>query len=322
MTADLRVAVIGAGYLGTFHAEKYAAMPGVRLVGLAEVNGEQGARAAARARAAGAGAGEVRVVADFRELLGDVDAVSVAVPTQLHHEIVVACLDAGVDVIVEKPMTTTVEEARDLIARAARRQRILAVGHLERFNPAVVALAGLIEEPMFIEVHRLGVFSERGTDVDVVRDLMIHDIDVVLNFVRAPLAEVRAVGVPVIARTIDIANARLEFANGCTANVTASRVSRDRMRKIRFFQRDVYVSVDYQTQQLAIVRRIPPGQPGELAEIAGEERALPKRDALADELAAFAASVRSRAPAPVSGEDGLRALEVAERIVEAMRRYA
>ncbi len=318
---DLRVAVIGAGHLGTFHAEKYAAMPGVRLVGLAEVNGEQGARAAARARAAGPGAGEVRVVADFRDLLRDVDAVSIAVPTQLHHEIVAACLDAGVDVLVEKPMTATVEEARDLIARAARRQRVLAVGHLERFNPAVVALGGLIEEPMFIEVHRLGVFSERGTDVDVVRDLMIHDIDVVLNFVRAPLAEVRAVGVPVIARTVDIANARLEFANGCVANVTASRVSRDRMRKIRFFQRDVYVSVDYQTQQLTIVRRIQPADPNDLAEIAGEQRSLPKRDALADELAAFVAAVRSRAPAPVTGEDGLRALEVAERIVEAMRRY-
>jgi predicted dehydrogenase len=318
---DLRVAVIGAGHLGTFHAEKYAAMPGVRLVGLAEVNGEQGARAAARAMAAGPGAGEVRVVADFRDLLRDADAVSIAVPTQLHHEIVAACLDAGVDVLVEKPMTATVEEARDLIARAARRQRVLAVGHLERFNPAVVALRGLIEEPMFIEVHRLGVFSERGTDVDVVRDLMIHDIDVVLNFVRAPLAEVRAVGVPVIARTVDIANARLEFANGCVANVTASRVSRDRMRKIRFFQRDVYVSVDYQTQQLTIVRRIQPADPNDLAEIAGEQRSLPKRDALADELAAFVAAVRSRAPAPVTGEDGLRALEVAERIVEAMRRY-
>ncbi|HWP35405.1 MAG TPA: Gfo/Idh/MocA family oxidoreductase [Thermodesulfobacteriota bacterium] len=318
--ADVRVAVIGAGYLGAFHAEKYAAMPGVRLVGLADVDRERAARVADRIAAA---AGRpVRAVADFRELLGEVDAVSIAVPTQAHYAVAAACLDAGVDVLVEKPMAATVAEAEDLIARASRGGRILAVGHLERFNPAVTALAGLVEDPMFIEVHRLGVFSERGTDVDVVRDLMIHDLDVVLTFVRAPLADVRAVGVPVIAATLDIANARLEFANGCVANVTASRVSRERMRKIRFFQRDVYVSVDYLAQELTVVRRLPPAAPGGRPEIVGEQRSLPKRDALADELAAFVAAVRTRRPAPVSGEDGLRALAVAERIVEVMRRYA
>jgi predicted dehydrogenase len=316
------VAVAGAGHLGSFHAEKYAAMPEVRLVAIADPVRGRAVRAAERARKAGPGAEGVEVVGDVRALVGRADAVSVAVPTHLHHEVAGLLLDAGVDVLVEKPLAAGVGEARDLIARAAAGGRVLAVGHLERFNPAVVALAGLLDEPMFIEVHRLGVFSERGTDVDVVRDLMIHDIDVLLNFVTAPLDDVRAVGVPVVGGTIDIANARLEFANGCVANVTASRVSRERMRKIRFFQRDLYVSVDYQAQELALVRRVPPGHPGDLAEIVGEQRALERRDALADEVAAFVEAVRTRNRPPVSGEDGLRALEVAERIVEAMRPYA
>ncbi len=320
-TPALRVGVVGAGYLGTFHAEKYAAMPGIRLVALVEPDRPQGERSAARARTAGPAASEVRVVADLERILGEVDAVSVAVPTHLHHAVAGRCLDAGVDVLLEKPMTATTDEARDLIARAARSGRILAVGHLERFNPAVTALAGLIDAPMFIEVHRLGVFSPRGTDVDVVRDLMIHDLDVVLTFVKAPLTDVRAVGVPVIAQTVDIANARLEFGNGCVANVTASRVSREKVRKIRFFQRDLYVSVDYQAQELTVIRRRPPESPGGLAEIAGEQRALPRRDALADEVAAFVEAVRTRRQPPVTGEDGLRALEAAERIVEAMRQY-
>ncbi|HEX7128431.1 MAG TPA: Gfo/Idh/MocA family oxidoreductase [Thermodesulfobacteriota bacterium] len=322
MTGPLRVAVVGAGYLGAFHAEKYAALPDVRLVALVDPDTARAGRAAERARKAGPAAADVRVAADLAEVLGEIDAASVAVPTHLHHAVAVRCLEAGVDVLIEKPMTTTTDEARDLIARAARSGRVLAVGHLERFNPAVAALGEILDEPMFVEVHRLGVFSERGTDVDVVRDLMIHDLDVVLTFVHAPLVEVRAVGVPVIARTVDIANARLEFGNGCVANVTASRVSRERMRKIRFFQRDLYVSVDYQAQQLTLVRRLPPERPDDLPEIVGEQRALPRRDALADEVAAFVAAVRTRGRPPVSGEDGLRALEAAERIVDAMRRYA
>jgi predicted dehydrogenase len=316
----LRVAVAGVGYLGAFHAEKYAAMPGVRLVGLADPDPERRGRAAGRVRAAGAG--EPRLVADVRELLGQVDAVSVAVPTRLHHAVALACLDAGADVLVEKPMAATVAEARDLVDRAARLGQILAVGHLERFNPAVVALAEILESPMFIEVHRLGTFTERGIDVDVVRDLMIHDLDVVLTFVRAPVVSVQAVGVPVVAETVDIANARLEFANGCVANVTASRVSRERMRRIRFFQRDLYVSVDYEAQELTLVRRMPATRPSGLVEITGERLALPRRDALAEELADFVEAVRGRRRPAVSGEDGLRALEVAERIVEAMPRYA
>lgn len=322
MTDPLRVAVVGAGYLGAFHAEKYAALPDVRLVALVDPDTARAGRAAERARKAGPSAADVRVTADLDEILGEIDAASVAVPTHLHHAVAARCLEAGVDVLIEKPMTTTTDEARDLIARAARGGRVLAVGHLERFNPAVAALGEILDEPMFVEVHRLGVFSERGTDVDVVRDLMIHDLDVVLTFVHAPLVEVRAVGVPVIARTVDIANARLEFGNGCVANVTASRVSRERMRKIRFFQRDLYVSVDYQAQHLTLVRRLPPEGPNDLPEIVGEQRTLPRRDALADEVAAFVAAVRTRGRPPVSGEDGLRALEVAERIVDAMRRYA
>jgi predicted dehydrogenase len=318
----LRVAVAGTGYLGAFHAEKYASLPDVRLVGLADPDTARARRVAERARAAGPGAEAPEIVADIRDLLGAVDAVSVAVPTHLHHAVAGACLDGGADVLVEKPMTATVDEARDLIGRAARGQRVLAVGHLERFNPAVQALEAILDDPKFVEVHRLGVFSERGTDVDVVRDLMIHDLDVVLQFVKAPLADVRAVGVPVVARTLDIANARLEFANGCVANLTASRVSRERMRRIRFFQRDCYVAVDYQAQELAIIRRTPPSAPGELAEIAGERRALPRRDALLDELADFVRAVRTRGRPGVTGEDGLRALEAADRIVEAMPPYA
>ncbi len=234
----LRAAVIGAGYLGRFHAQKWASLTGCRLVAIADPSE---AVRAALAQELG-----VEAVADWRALLGRVEAVSIAAPTALHHPIALACLEAGLHVLVEKPVTTTVAEARELIEAAARRQRVLQVGHLERFNAAVLAIEGIVTRPRFIESHRLAPFRQRGTDVSVVLDLMIHDIDLIQSIVRSPLTAVDAVGSSVFSDDLDIANARLRFASGCVANVTASRVSLKTERKLRLFQDDLYLSLDLQ----------------------------------------------------------------------------
>src|SRR6185436_4539265 len=235
--SEVRAAVIGVGYLGSFHAEKYASLPGVRLVGVVDADGE---RAEAIGKRLGAPA-----FPNYRALLGQVDCASIAVPTAAHFAIARELLEREVDVLVEKPIAATAAEGRHLVELAAARGRILQVGHLERFNPAIRSLAGILTRPRFIECHRLAPFVERGTDVDVILDLMIHDLDVILSIVDAPIERIEAVGVPVISETVDIANARLRFADGAIANVTASRVALKRERKIRFFQSDAYVSVDY-----------------------------------------------------------------------------
>lgn len=306
----LRAAVVGVGYLGRFHAEKYAAEPDAELVAVVDVDAEAAGAVAAETGAA--------ALVDFRDLRGRVDCATVAVPTPLHRDIGVALLDAGIDVLVEKPIAASLGEARDLVSAADRAGRILQVGHLERFNPAIRDLRTVLTRPRFIECHRLAPFVERGTDVDVVLDLMIHDLDVILSMIPAPVASVEAVGVPVLTASPDIANARLRFEDGAIANVTASRVSLKRERKLRIFQPDTYISLDYGEKRLRICRREPAQAEG-LPSIAVEEREFGAEDALAYEVRAFLDAVRTRRPPLVSGREGLRAMELAYRILDAIR---
>jgi predicted dehydrogenase len=306
MTRPLRAAVIGVGYLGRFHAEKYAAHPEAELVAVVDIDAD-------RARAVAEGLG-VAAVTDYRQLLGSIDCASIVVPTQQHYAVAHELLGAGVDVLVEKPLTTTLDDGKRLVEDAARRGRVLQVGHLERFNPAIRAVEGFITQPRFIECHRLAPFTERGTDVDVVLDLMIHDLDLILSMVPSPVRSVEAVGVPVLTPSVDIANARLRFADGCIANVTASRVSAKRERKLRLFQADAYVSIDFGERTVRIFRR-EEGEDGQLA-LTAEERVVEEGDALAAEIDAFLRAVRDREAPPVTGWDGLRALEIAHVIRE------
>jgi predicted dehydrogenase len=305
-TGPLRAAVVGVGHLGRFHAEKYATLDGVRLAGVVDRDPE-------RARQVADALG-VRVFTDHRALAGAVDCASVAVPTADHAAVARDLLAAGIDVLIEKPLASTVAEGAALVEAAATHGRILQVGHLERFNPALRAAAAVITEPRFLECHRLAPFVERGTDVDVIRDLMIHDLDVIQSFIAAEVEAVEAVGVPVLTPRVDIANARLRFANGCIANVTASRVSMKRERMLRLFQPDAYVAIDYDQRKVRIVRRIPARAPGALAEIEADEHDAGQGDPLRDEIASFVDAVRTRSTPLVSGRDGLRALQLAERI--------
>jgi predicted dehydrogenase len=298
------VGVVGVGYLGKFHAEKYAASNKATLVGVVDVNEERALEIAKNLR--------TQALTDYRQLFGQVQCVSIAVPTQLHYRIARDFLEAGVDVLVEKPLTPDIATARDLVDLAQAKQRILQVGHLERFNPAIRRLESVIKEPKFVECHRLAPFVDRGTDVDVVLDLMIHDIDVIASLVRSPVKRVEAVGVPVLTDKPDIANARIAFADGCIANVTSSRVSMKRERKVRFFQPDAYISIDYDQRRAQIFHKPPPGA-GWL-DIRGENIEIKEGDALADEIDSFLNCVRTRALPLVSGVEGLRALEIASMI--------
>ena len=304
----VRTAVIGVGYLGRFHAQKYATLPRSRLV--AVVDADPGARDRVAAEVG------CRAIADFREILGEVDAVSIATPTPAHYGIARECLERGVHVLVEKPVTETLDEARSLIDVAARSGRILQVGHLERFNPAILALEGTLGSPRFVESHRLAPFKERGTDVNVVLDLMIHDIDLIQSLVRAPITSIDAVGTSVFSAGLDIANARIRYANGCVANTTASRISMKMERKLRIFQDDAYVSIDLQQKVLTIVRKPPEGSGATLGQVSIEERSYDQGDALRREIEAFLESICEERPPVVSGADGLRALETALRITE------
>jgi predicted dehydrogenase len=245
-----------------------------------------------------------------------VDAVSIATPTPLHHEIAKHCLERGLHVLVEKPIAQTPGQARELIEIAARHDCVLQVGHLERFNAAILALGDMLGQPRFIESHRLAPFKQRGTDVNVVLDLMIHDIDLIQSLVRAPIESIDAVGAAVFSPEIDIANARIRYAGGCVANTTASRVSLKTERKLRLFQDDAYVSIDLQQKVLTIVRKPPPGSDSAPGQVVIEERSYERGDALELEIRAFLRSIREGRPAVVSGEEGLRALETAIRITE------
>ena len=302
----LRVAVIGVGHLGKHHARILASLPGVELVAVVDTN-----RGRAEEIAAAHG---TQPLFDARDLDGRVDAVTVAVPTAIHRDIARPFLEAGVAALVEKPLARSLAEADDLIATAHQRNTTLAVGHTERFNPAVAAARQFLNDPRFIEVHRLGTFPERSLDIDVVFDLMIHDLDVVLSLVSSEVVDVDAVGVPVLTSRVDIANARLRFANGCIANLTASRISRDRVRKIRFFQPSAYVSIDYAAQKLEIYRLETGDGPTPI--IQGGDVAVENDEPLRLELADFAGAVVSRHPPRVTGEQGRRALELAQQITD------
>ncbi len=306
----LRVGVVGVGYLGRFHAQKYATQPEVALVAIVDTNVTRAAEIAAECH--------TTALMDYREIFGQVDCVSIAVPTQFHYDVARDFLLHGIDVLVEKPMTVTAVEGRALVELAAQRQRILQVGHLERFNSALRSLSGILTSPRFIECNRVAPFVERGTDVDVVRDLMIHDLDVILSLVQSPVTSIEAFGVPVLTSEPDIANARLRFASGCIADVTASRVALKRERKMRVFQPDTYLVVDYGEHRIRICRREPGAQPGTLPNITFEEREVGGEDALEEEIRAFLQAVRDRSRPIVSGEDGLQALEMAERIVSCL----
>jgi predicted dehydrogenase len=296
----LRVGVVGVGHLGRHHARIYAAMPTVQLVGIADINSERGQELAAEYR--------TTYYQDYRALIPQVDAISLAVPTTAHCEIACEFLMAGVAVLVEKPIACTLAQADQMIALAKAKGVCLQVGHLERFNPAVVAVRELVTTPRFFEVHRLSLFSPRSLDIDVVMDLMIHDLDIINYLVQSPLTNISAVGVPVISPRFDIANARLEFANGCIANITASRISNERTRKLRLFQPNDYISLDYLHQQAGIWSLRPAaGMP------VIETRALPitKDEPLRLEIAAFVTAVTQQQPPLVDGQQGRVALDLA-----------
>ncbi len=312
---ELRAAVVGAGRLGAFHARKYAAMAGVRLTHVVDID-------FARARALASELGAV-AFGGHRELAGQVDLASVAAPGVSHHAIASELMAAGIDVLVEKPMAATFTEARDLKEIARRTGRILQVGHLERFNPAVMRLRSIVAGPRFVECHRLAPFTERGVDVDVVLDLMVHDLDVILCVTGASeVTALEALGVAVLTDQIDVANARIRFANGLIANLNASRVAPRRERKIRFFQPDAYISVDYEARRIQIYRKSPPPPGSAFPTISAEQIEFGDADPLRDEIAAFVASVRARTPPPVTADDGLRVMELSDRIRLAMESAA
>jgi predicted dehydrogenase len=306
---SIKAGVVGVGYLGKFHAEKYANMDDVELVGIVDTNAEALETVSKNL--------SVPAYNDHRALIGNVDAVSIVVPTPLHYPVAVDFLSNGTDVLVEKPMTTTIAEADGLIELARTHNRILQVGHLERFNAALLAIEDVLDKPVFIESHRLAPFKERSLDVDVILDIMIHDIDIILNATRSPATAIHAVGVPVISKhKNDIANVRVEFESGCVANVTASRISAKEMRKIRIFQQDSYLSIDFAAQAVEVYRKHPTSDPDSMPEISYEKIDIGQGDSLKKEIAAFLSSVRHRTEPEVSGQAGRNALKVALEIVE------
>ena len=302
---QIRTAIIGVGHMGRYHAEKFAACEGAELV--AVVDSDPG-RTGPLAQKLGCAA-----IADYRQVFGQVDAAVIATPTAQHCEIALACLGAGMHVLIEKPITRTVAEADALIAAAKQRGLVLQVGHVERHNIAFRALAARMDRPLFIDAERLSGFKQRGTDVDVVLDLMIHDIDLALGLARSEVVALSASGFRVLTQDIDIANARIEFANGCVANLSASRVSQSPVRKLRVFQPGLYVSADLQGGRLRYVRQAN----GALEET---DEVHETGDALAAQAREFVAAVRSLAPVKVSGADGRQALALALQVGELVNR--
>lgn len=308
---SIRTAVVGVGYLGKFHAEKYAAIADSELIGVADPNRENAENVASQH--------QVEAFTDYHDLLDKVDAVSIVTPTTLHHEIAKTFLERGVHVLVEKPITVTADQAQDLVEVARANDLILQVGHLERFNAAMLDLDQVLTQPKFIETHRLAPYKPRATDVDVILDLMIHDIDIILSIVHSELVDIAVSGTHVLSSETDIANARLTFANGCVANVTASRISLKTERKMRIFQANAYISIDFQNRIFSFHRKgegeMFPGVPN----IDSKETIYEDGDALMAEISAFIGCVRERRRPLVSGEDGLQALQTANRIRELLK---
>jgi predicted dehydrogenase len=307
----VRVAVVGTGEFGRNHARVYRELENVEFAGVFD---QDAARAGEIAKEF-----QTRAFQEVGELRGAVDAASVAVPTVAHREIGCRLLEMGIDALVEKPMARTVQEADELIAASKRNGRILQVGHVERFNPAVLAVEPVVNRPLFFEVHRLGVFTPRSLDVDVIYDLMIHDLDILLALVGEPVVEVKAVGIPVLTEKVDIAHARLEFAGGAVANVTSSRVSTERVRKMRFFQQHEYISLDYARRDAL---RIGVKRPGPQPEFGFEKLPAPAVEPLRAELEAFVEAVKTRVAPKTDGPAGRAALELASRVMESIREHA
>jgi predicted dehydrogenase len=305
-----RVAVIGVGALGKHHARILAALPDVELVAIVDIN-------ESRAREIG-GLVNALPFTNASDVLGRVDAVSIAVPTESHLSVALPFLQRGIGVLVEKPLARNAAEAQQMIDTAEASGGVFGVGHTERHNPAVAAVRPLLDHPRFIEVHRLGTFPDRSLDIDVVFDLMIHDLDVVLSIVPSEVVAVEAVGVAVLTPRPDIANARLKFASGCIANITASRISKDRVRKIRVFQRDAYLSVDYAAQEVERWRLVKGS--GAMPAIDGGKLKIDQEEPLKRELADFVAAVREKRAPGVTGADGLRAINLAQRVTDEINR--
>ena len=307
----MKAAVIGVGHLGRHHARILASLPGITLAGVVDTNRDRASQVAAEHG--------TQAFGEFREMTGKVDIVVVAVPTESHAAVTMPLIEAGVHALVEKPLAQTVAEADALIAAAKTASVVLAVGHSERFNPAVAAARPYVTDPRFIEVHRLGTFPDRSLDIDVVLDLMIHDLDLILSLVPSEVEGVEAVGVPVLTPKVDIANARIRFANGCIANLTASRISREPVRKIRFFQRDSYVSIDTASREVELYKLVP--QQGTLPKIGGGKLDVSGDEPLKRELEDFVAAVRDGHAPAVTGDQGRSALALAIRIVDLMKEH-
>lgn len=306
----IRVAVVGCGEFGRNHARVYRELDGVELAGVVDLDPARAAAAAAEFA--------TQVIPTFEALQGKVDAASVAVPTVAHAEVGCHLIDMGLDVLVEKPMAKDLANADALLAAAGRNGRILQVGHVERFNPAVLAVQPILKRPLFFEVHRLGIFTPRSLDVDVIYDLMIHDLDILLALVNETVTEVKAVGIPVLTDKVDIAHARLEFEGGAVANITASRVSTERVRKMRFFQEHEYISLDYARRDAL---RVSVKKPGPQPEFNFEKLQAPEKEPLRAELEAFVAAVRTRQEPPTSGKSGRAALELAVRVMASIQEH-
>lgn len=305
----IKIGIVGIGHLGTYHLEKYNMLGNCTIVGVADIVEERTREASRRFNC--------EAFADYHDLIGKVDAVSIAVPTNEHYAIARDFLSAGVDTLLEKPITSTIEEADELIAIAESQRAILQIGFVERFNPAIRALNTIIEKPLFIEAHRLHPFFHRGTDVDVVLDLMIHDLDIISHIVHSPPANVEAVGISVLSDKIDISNARITFESGCVANITASRVTGKKMQKIRFFSYTGYHSVDYEKRELVSLSRRT-GDKGQ-TEIMSNNVEIENCDPLEEEIRSFIGSVISRDAPVVSGREGRKSLDLAIRIIDKMK---
>jgi predicted dehydrogenase len=307
----VRVAVVGTGEFGRNHARVYREIEGADLVGIVDKDPQRAAATAAEF--------QTQVLGSLEELRGRADAVSVAVPTVAHAEVGCRLLEMGLDILVEKPMAVSLAEADALLSSAKKNGRILQVGHVERFNPAVIAVEPILNRPLFFEVHRLGVFTPRSLDVDVIYDLMIHDLDILLALVHEPVTEVKAVGIPVLTDKVDIAHARLEFAGGAVANITASRVSTERVRKMRFFQQHEYISLDYARRDAL---RVGVKKLGPQPEFGFEKLNAPAVEPLHAELEAFVDSARTRTEPRTNGAAGRAALELAGRVMASIQEHA
>ncbi len=310
---SIKTGVIGVGYLGHFHAQKYAAIKDVELVGVADIEVKRAEEIGRECNCL--------FFHDYRDLLKKVDAVSVVVPTSLHHAVASECIKQGVDVLLEKPMTVSLEEADDLVLLAKEHQVILQVGHLERFNPAVLAMKSSLTTPVFIESNRISTFKKRGVDVDVVLDLMIHDIDLILTIIDSPLKTIHTVGAPVVTKTTDIANARLIFENGATANITVSRISLTNIRKMRIFQPGSYINVDFANKKVMIIQLCDELMESGMPKQHIEMKSFSDGDALLAEIEHFVHHVRNRTRPDVTGTEGRRALEVVLMVMEQIREH-